>query len=194
MEDLDALKTELSALITEAGDVDALEAARISILGKKGRLTQLMKGLGAMAPDERKSAGAALNAAKEELTRALSAKRGLLASAGLDAKLAGEAIDITLPARPEPNGSIHPISQTLEEVTAIFGEMGFRVAEGPDIERDWYNFTALNIPPDHPARQEHDTFYLNAEADGERMVLRTHTSPVQIHTMESQEPPIRIIV
>ena len=194
MEDLDALKSELNALIEGAGDLAALEAARVAILGKKGRLTQLMKGLGAIPAEERRDAGAALNAAKGELNAAIEARRAKLADAGLDAKLAAEAIDITLPARPEPRGFIHPISQTLDEVTAIFGEMGFRVAEGPDIERDWYNFTALNIPPDHPARQEHDTFYLNAEADGERMVLRTHTSPVQIRTMESGTPPIRIIV
>ena len=122
------------------------------------------------------------------------ARKMVLEKAGIDARLIEEKIDVTLPARPETQGAIHPISQTIDEVISIFGEMGFRVAEGPDIEEDWYNFTALNIPLDHPARQEHDTFYLNAERDGQRMVLRTHTSPVQIRTMQVQEPPIRIIV
>ena len=194
MEDLDALKSELLGEIAAADDLHALDQVRVAALGRKGRVTLLMRELGQMSDEERKTAGAALNALKNELTTAVEARKTALENSGLDARLAGERIDITLPARPEATGSIHPISQTLDEVTAIFGEMGFTIAEGPNIEEDWYNFTALNIPPDHPARQEHDTFYVNAEKDGHRMVLRTHTSPVQIRTMQKTKPPIRIIV
>tara|TARA_B100000315_G_C14576461_1_gene588144 strand:+ start:1010 stop:2086 length:1077 start_codon:yes stop_codon:yes gene_type:complete len=194
MDNLDALKSELAALVEAAADAQALEQVRVSALGKKGQITALMKGLGAMEPDERKAAGQQLNVLKQEIADLIDARKFELENAGLDARLAEEKIDITLPTRPENQGTIHPISQTIDELISIFGEMGFVVAEGPDIEEDWYNFTALNIPIDHPARQEHDTFYVNAEKEGERMVLRTHTSPVQIRTMQSQEPPIRIIV
>jgi phenylalanyl-tRNA synthetase alpha chain len=135
-----------------------------------------------------------LNALKGDINLAIDARKDILEGAHIDAQLEAERIDVTLPARQISAGAIHPISQTIEEVVSIFGEMGFTVAEGPDIEEDWYNFTALNIPPDHPARQEHDTFYVNAIKDGQRMVLRTHTSPVQIRTMQAQKPPIRIIV
>ncbi|MAF47739.1 MAG: phenylalanine--tRNA ligase subunit alpha [Rhodospirillales bacterium] len=194
MDNLDALKSEISDQVAAAADLDALEQARIAALGKKGRITEMMKGLGQMSPDERKTAGQALNALKSDINAAIEARKSELEGADIDARLAAERIDVTLPARPESTGAVHPISQTVEEVISIFGEMGFSVAEGPDMEEDWYNFTALNIPPDHPARQEHDTFYVNAEKDGQRMVLRTHTSPVQIRTMQVQKPPIRIIV
>ncbi|MFN4089053.1 MAG: phenylalanine--tRNA ligase subunit alpha, partial [Alphaproteobacteria bacterium] len=162
-------------------------------LGRKGRITDLMKGLGALAPDARREHGQALNRLKDEVAGAIESRKAELGRAELDRRLASERLDVTLPARPEPEGRIHPVSQTIDELVAIFGAMGFSVAEGPDIENDWYNFGALNIPPEHPARQEMDTFYLNAEVDGRRPVLRTHTSPVQIRTMQSVKPPIRII-
>ena len=194
MENIDALKSEISETIENATDLKGLDEIRIAELGKSGRVTGLMKGLGQMAPEDRKAAGQQFNQLKQAITGKIDARRTELENAGLDARLAEERIDVTLPIRPEQSGSIHPISQTIDEVIAIFGEMGFSVAEGPDIEEDWYNFTALNIPLDHPARQEHDTFYVNAEKEGQRMVLRTHTSPVQIRTMQQTEPPIRIIV
>ncbi len=194
MDNLDALKLELAGMVETATDVQVLEQVRVSALGKKGHITVLMKDLGQMEPNERKAAGQQLNVLKQEITDLIDARKFELENAGLDARLAEEKIDITLPTRPESHGTIHPISQTIDELISIFGEMGFVVAEGPDIEEDWYNFTALNIPIDHPARQEHDTFYVNAEKAGERMVLRTHTSPVQIRTMQTQELPIRIIV
>ncbi len=194
MNNLDALKSELAGMVEAAADVQALEQVRVSALGKKGHITVLMKDLGQMEPNERKAAGQQLNVLKQEIADLIDARKFELENAGLDVRLAEEKIDITLPTRPESHGTIHPISQTIDELISIFGEMGFVVAEGPDIEEDWYNFTALNIPIDHPARQEHDTFYVNAEKAGERMVLRTHTSPVQIRTMQTQEPPIRTIV
>ncbi len=194
MNNLDALKSELASMVEAAADVQALEQVRVSALGKKGHITVLMKDLGQMEPNERKAAGQQLNVLKQEIADLIDARKFELENAGLDVRLAEEKIDITLPTRPESHGTIHPISQTIDELISIFGEMGFVVAEGPDIEEDWYNFTALNIPIDHPARQEHDTFYVNAEKAGERMVLRTHTSPVQIRTMQTQELPIRIIV
>ena len=193
METPDQLRDALLKDIDTADTVKALEDIRVAVLGKKGRITDMMKGLGQMEPDERKAAGQALNALKGEVADALEAKKTSLADAELDQRLMTEKIDVTLSPVPEGKGTIHPISQTIDEITSIFGEMGFTVAEGPDIEDDWHNFTALNIPLDHPARQEHDTFYLPGE-DGERKVLRTHTSPVQIRTMTDGEPPIRIIV
>ncbi len=193
MDDLEALRSELTEAVTQAASSDALEALRVDALGKKGRITALMKGLGGMDAEARKTAGQALNALKTEISDAIEARKADLKAGELEAKLAGERIDVTLSPRPEADGRIHPISQTVEEVIAILGEMGLAVAEGPDIEDDWHNFTALNIPPDHPARQEHDTFYLPGEKDGERMVLRTHTSPVQIRTMQNGKPPFRII-
>lgn len=193
MEDLDKLRSELVAAVNGASDLGGVEAVRVAALGKKGRLTALMKSLGSMAPEERRSVGATLNVLKTEVAGAIESRKAELADAELDARLADEGVDVTLPVRPERAGWIHPISQTIDEVVAIFGEMGFAVAEGPDIENDWYNFTALNIPPEHPARQEVDTFYLPNDGDGNRMVLRTHTSPVQIRTMQSQPPPLRII-
>jgi phenylalanyl-tRNA synthetase alpha chain len=194
MQDLDRLKSELVASIAAADTLEALEALRVSVLGKKGRVSLMMRELGGMAPDERKTAGQALNLVKDAVAAAIDARNTALSSAALDARLAAEAIDVSLPARPETEARLHPLSRTIEEVVAIFAEMGFSVAEGPDIESDYYNFTALNIPEEHPARQEHDTFYLPPDSDGKRKVLRTHTSPVQIRTMEAAEPPIRIIV
>ena len=193
-DDLQHLKDQTIAAVEAAGDLAALEAVRVSALGKKGRITGRMKTLGGLEPAARKAAGQALNALKNAVAEAIEARKTALADAELEARLAGERLDVTLPARPDRLGRIHPISQTMEELIAIFGEMGFTVAEGPDIEDDYHNFTALNIPPEHPARQEHDTFYLPALAGGSRMVLRTHTSPVQIRTMKESQPPIRIIV
>ena len=194
MDNLDALKIKLEGVISNAADLGELEQVRISSLGKKGQITALMKNLNNLDPEKRKAAGKELNILKQAITKAIENRKTDLENIGLESRLAEEKIDITLPIRPEENGTIHPISQTTDELISIFGEMGFVVAEGPSIEEDWYNFTALNIPIDHPARQEHDTFYVNAEKQGQRMVLRTHTSPVQIRTMQSQKPPIRIIV
>ncbi len=153
MEDLASLRSELIAAAKTAADMNAIEELRISVLGKKGRITQMMKGLGSMDPAQRKDAGAALNTLKNEVAAILEERKSVLAEAAIDAKLMDEKVDVTLPTRPEREGRIHPISQTIDEVVAIFGEMGFVVAEGPDIEDDWHNFTALNIPPEHPARQ-----------------------------------------
>ena len=194
MESIIVIKSEFSNLINDAENIEILEEVRIAALGKKGRITSLMKNLGQMEPEERKLMGQNLNILKQDITSLLETKKVELETTSLNARLLQERVDITLPSRPEELGTIHPISQTTDELISIFGEMGFSVAEGPNIEEDWYNFTALNIPVDHPARQEHDTFYINAEKDGQRMVLRTHTSPVQIRTMQKHEPPIRIIV
>ncbi len=194
MKDVDALRSELMAQVENAAGLDDLEKIRVSALGKKGRITELMKGLGAMDAEARKEAGQALNALKADVANALEAGKRSMGDSELYARLAQEKVDVTLPVRPEAEGRIHPISQTLDEVVAILGEMGLSVAEGPDIEDDWHNFTALNIPPDHPARQEHDTFYLPGSGEDDRLVLRTHTSPVQIRTMMASKPPFRIIV
>ncbi len=192
--DLDQVQAELIAAVEGADTLDALEAARVAAVGRKGRVGQLMQALGGMPPDERRGYGQAVNALKTAVEAAIEARKADLERGALDARLAAERIDLTLPARPEAEGRIHPISQTIDEIVQIFGQMGFRVAEGPDIEDDWKNFTALNIPPEHPARQEMDTFYLRAGDDGVRPVLRTHTSPVQIRTMMTEPPPIRVIV
>jgi len=195
MDDIDTLRGDLTAAIAAAETLDALDAVRVGALGKKGAITGLMKNLSDMAPDARRQAGQAVNALKTDIAAAIEARKDHLSTSELDARLMEEKVDVTLPVRPQEDGRIHPISQVIDEMTAIFCEMGFTVAEGPDIEEDWYNFTALNIPPEHPARQEHDTFYLpGISEDGHRKVLRTHTSPVQIHTMQAQKPPIRIIV
>ena len=193
MQDLDALKAEILASFEAAADVAALDAARVAALGKKGSLTALMKTLGGLDPEERKAAGEALNRIKGELIEALDARRDALEGSALDARLGSEKIDITLPVRPETGGRVHPVSQVLDEMAAIFGDMGFAIVEGPDIEDDFHNFTALNIPPEHPARQMHDTFYFPERDDGSRLLLRTHTSPVQIRTMKAGGPPYRII-
>ncbi len=193
MDKLEALLAELMDAVRGAADLEALEQVRVATLGKKGRVTDLMKTLGSMSPDERKAAGSALNRVKDDVAAALDARKAELAEAALDTRLAAERVDVTLSARPEEMGRIHPISQTMDEITAIFGQMGFAVAEGPDIEDDFHNFTALNIPEGHPARSMHDTFFLPEREDGSRLLLRTHTSPVQIRTMRGQTPPIRII-
>jgi phenylalanyl-tRNA synthetase alpha chain len=194
MHDLDRLRAEALAAIAAATSLEQLEAARVAALGKKGSISGLMKSLGAMSPDERKTAGAVLNVARDEVAAALETARAALEAQALNERLARERIDVTLPPRPESQGRVHPISQTIEEITQIFAQMGFAIAEGPDIEDDFHNFTALNIPPEHPARQMHDTFYFGERADGGRHLLRTHTSPVQIRTMLSEKPPIRVIV
>ena len=185
MEDLKALRDELLGAVEAAASAEALEALRVSALGKKGRITIQMKGLGQLPAEERRAAGQSLNAVKDDVAAAIDARKTALDAAALDARLAGESVDVTLPARPQPDGRLHPISQTLDEIVAIFGEMGFAIAEGPDIEDDFHNFTALNIPPEHPARQMFDTFYLPEKPDGSRMVLRTHTSPVQIRALQA---------
>ena len=188
-----SLEQDILHQVTAASDEAALEAIRVATLGKKGSVSEQMKALGAMGPEERKTAGAALNVLKDKVTEAIAARKSMLREALLEQRLASEKIDVTLPVRVELRGTVHPVSQVWEEVVQIFGDLGFAVAEGPHIEDDFHNFTALNIPPEHPARQEHDTFYFNEKPDGSRMVLRTHTSPVQIRTMLSSKPPIRII-
>jgi len=191
---LESLEREILKGVTSAADEAALEAIRVSSLGKKGSISERMKSLGAMSPDQRKEAGAALNLLKNRIGEAIAARKAQLQEAALEARLQHEKVDVTLPIRPERQGTIHPVSQVWEEIVQIWGDLGFAVAEGPHIEDDFHNFTALNMPPEHPARQEHDTFYFNERPDGSRMVLRTHTSPVQIRTMLTEKPPIRIIV
>jgi phenylalanyl-tRNA synthetase alpha chain len=194
MDDPQQLANTALAETSAALSPEALEDVRIKYLGRQGQVTALMRGLGALPADERREAGARFNALKDTISEAIEARAADLHRAALSNRLAAERADATLPAMPAAQGRIHPISQTIDEIIAIFGEMGFVVAEGPHIEDDFYNFTALNIPPEHPARQEHDTFYLPERADGSRLVLRTHTSPVQVRTMLKQKPPIRIIV
>jgi phenylalanyl-tRNA synthetase alpha chain len=193
-DEFEALRAQTLTSLYAASDLKDWDAVRVAALGKSGALTLLLKELGKAPPEERRERGAALNRLKEELAAAIEARRLVLETAALTARLAAERIDMTLPPRPEPAGSIHPISRTLEEMYAIFGAMGFTVAEGPDIESDWHNFSALNIPGHHPARDDHDTFYLPALDNGPPRVLRTHTSPVQVRTMLGQAPPIRVIV
>ena len=193
MTDFESLRETLLAEITEAADLEALDRARVAALGKKGAVTARMKALRDLDGEARKTAGVLLNALKDELAAALEARKYELDAAAVEARLAQEYVDITLPERPAPEGRIHPVSQVLDEIVAIFGDMGFSIAEGPDIEDDFHNFEALNIPPEHPARQEHDTFYFAPDENGERRLLRTHTSPVQVRTMQSQGAPLRII-
>jgi phenylalanyl-tRNA synthetase alpha chain len=192
-QDIENLKNEITAAIAASDSLETLEDIRISSLGKKGSVSGLMKGLGKMSPEERKEMGPVLNALKTDIANEISTRKNTLEAAALEARLLEETIDVTLPQRARPSGSIHPISQVMDEIAEIFAGLGFAVAEGPDLETDFYNFTALNIPEEHPARQMHDTFYLKPDANGDRKVLRTHTSPVQIRTMINQEPPIRII-
>ena len=195
MSDQSAIRDEALQAIAGAASETELEAARVAALGKKGTISALLATLGKMSPDERKTAGAAINALKDEVAEALAARRVVLKSAALEARLKAEAQDVTLPVRPAgvESGRIHPISQVIDEVTAIFADMGFAIAEGPDIESDDYNFTKLNFPPGHPAREMHDTFFFPPDATGTRKLLRTHTSPVQVRTMLAQKPPIRVI-
>ena len=192
-QEVERLQAEILREIADASDLEALEAARVRVLGKKGRITAQMKSLGGLEPAGRRAAGQALNQVKDAVVAAIEARREGLADSVLEAQLREDRLDVTLPVRLVPRGRLHPISQTIEECIAILGEMGFVVAEGPDIEDDFYNFTALNIPPEHPARQDMDTFYLAPDADGVRPSLRPHTSPVQIRTMQASAPPIRVI-
>ncbi len=192
-DDLDRLRAETLQSLSEAGDLRAWDAIRVGCLGKSGSLTGLLKELGKLPPDERKARGAAVNQLRDELNQAVEARKTVLEAEALSARLAAEKIDVTLPARPRDVGAIHPISRTIEEMSAIFGAMGFAVNEGREIENDWFNFGALNIPAHHPARADHDTFYLPGELDGRPRLLRTQTSDVQIITMLNQEPPIRVI-
>ena len=193
MENLDKLRDDLLSQV-KAADLEALEDLRVLALGKSGTITEMVKGIGQLKLEDRRSAGQQLNVLKDTIADAIDARKEVLEAAVLNAGLAADRIDVTLPQRPASAGRIHPISQTIDEMVAIFCEMGFTVAEGPHIETDFNNFTALNIPPEHPARQDHDTFYLPAGEDGERKVLRTHTSPVQIRTMVNEKPPTRIVV
>jgi len=194
MQNLDSIEREALDRITAAVDETALEAVRVDLLGKKGSISELLKSLGAMSPDERKSFGAQVNALRDRVAASITGRKSSLGDMAMEARLASERLDVTLPVRPELTGRIHPVTQILDEAIAIFADMGFSVAEGPDIELDDYNFTKLNIPPEHPARQMHDTFYLKPKPDGTRHLLRTHTSPVQVRTMLSTKPPIRIVV
>src|SRR6201987_4369086 len=182
MTDLAQLESRILAEIAAAGDEAALEAVRVAALGKKGSISALLATLGKMSPDERKTEGAKINLAKDTVTQALSARRDVLKSAALDARLASETIDVTLPLRegPPETGRIHPLSQVMGELPAIFADMGFAIAEGPDIETDDYNFPNLNFPEGHPAREMHDTFFFNEKPDGSGLLLRTHTSPVPV--------------
>jgi phenylalanyl-tRNA synthetase alpha chain len=190
---LQSLEQQILTEIDAAPDEAGLEAVRVASLGKKGSISGRMKALGEMDPEARREAGALLNLLKDRVGAAIAARKAALQEAALEQRLTAEKIDVTLPVRPQLQGTVHPVSQVWEEVVQIFGDLGFAVAEGPHIEDDFNNFTALNIPPEHPARQEHDTFYFNEKADGSRMLLRTHTSPVQIRAMLSSQPPIRII-
>jgi len=196
MPDLQTLQTQILEEIVTAQDEAALEAVRVAALGKKGSVSALLAGLGTMAPEARKERGAAVNALKDAIAEALAARRAVLKELALEARLKAETVDVTLPTRLHgiETGRIHPVSQVMDELAVIFADMGFAIAEGPDIESDDYNFTKLNFPPDHPARDMHDTFFFNPGPDGTRKVLRTHTSPVQVRTMLTQKPPIRVII
>jgi phenylalanyl-tRNA synthetase alpha chain len=196
MSDIETLERKLLTEIESAPDEAALEAVRIAALGKKGSVSELLKTLGAMTPEERKTKGPAINGLRDRVAAGINARKGALKDAALNARLNSETVDVTLPVRETPAevGRIHPITQVVDELTAIFADMGFAVAEGPDIETDELNFTMLNFQADHPAREMHDTFFFNPKPDGSRMLLRTHTSPVQIRTMLSQKPPIRVII
>jgi phenylalanyl-tRNA synthetase alpha chain len=194
MTDLDQLRDHLLAAIAASGGLDALDTVRVGALGKQGTITGLLKTLGGMSPEQRLVEGPRIQGLRETVTSAIADKKAALDRAALDARLASETLDMTLPADGVQMGSIHPVSQVMDELAEIFADLGFAVATGPEIEDDWHNFTALNIPETHPARAMHDTFYFPEGAKGERkMLLRTHTSPVQIRTMLNQKPPIRII-
>jgi phenylalanyl-tRNA synthetase alpha chain len=206
MTDLTQLEADLSARVAAAADLAALEAIRVEALGKQGSISELLKGLGRMSPDERREQGPRLNGLRDAVAAAVAARRAALEAAALDARLAAERVDLTLPPPPERKGRVHPTMQVMDEMIAVFAEMGFSLAEGPDIEDDFHNFTALNFPPRHPAREMHDTFWLPEDGNGERKLLRTHTSPVQVRVMQKanekppawiangQAPPIRVIV
>jgi phenylalanyl-tRNA synthetase alpha chain len=195
MADFKKLEDELLAAIAAAKDDAALEAVRVGALGKKGSISELLKTLGTITPEDRKQQGPLINGLRDRVSEAIAQKRDALKQAAIAERLAGDKVDVTLPLCESAlqRGRIHPVSQVIDEITAIFADMGFSIAEGPDIETDFYNFTALNFPAGHPAREMHDTFFFNPKPDGERKLLRTHTSPVQIRTMESVKPPIRVI-
>lgn len=193
MSQLDQMRDELLGAIDSA-DLDALEAMRVQTLGKSGSVTALLKSLGRMTPEERQAQGPAIHGLREAVTEAIGARKARLERAALDARLATETLDMTLPADLPRAGTVHPVSQVMDELAEIFADLGFAVVTGPEIEDDWHNFTALNIPESHPARAMHDTFYFPKKDGEERsMLLRTHTSPVQIRTMLANKPPIRII-
>jgi phenylalanyl-tRNA synthetase alpha chain len=206
MTDLAQLEADLSAQIAAAADAQALDAVRVAALGKSGSISELLKTMGALSPEERRERGPLVNGLRDRIGAALAAAKTALEAAELDARLAAERVDLSLPAPPERRGRVHPTMQTMDEMIAIFAEMGFSLAEGPDIEDDFHNFTALNFPPRHPAREMHDTFWLPENENGERKVLRTHTSPVQVRVLQTlnrelpawiangQKPPIRIMV
>jgi phenylalanyl-tRNA synthetase alpha chain len=192
--DIQSIEGDWLTRIGAAGDLHALEAERVAALGKQGAITGLLKTLGKMSPDARQAEGPRIHALREAVSQAIADRKAALEAAELDRRLASETIDMTLPVPPSPHGSVHPVSQVMDELAEIFADLGFSVATGPEIETDWHNFTALNIPEDHPARAMHDTFYFDQEdGEGRRMLLRTHTSPVQIRAMMSGKPPIRII-
>ncbi|HEY0051927.1 MAG TPA: phenylalanine--tRNA ligase subunit alpha [Caulobacteraceae bacterium] len=193
MTDLAALELDLINAVAAAATVAEVEALRVSALGKTGAISGLLKGMGAMSPDDRRVQGPLLNGLRDRVAAALAARKVELEDAELDARLMAERVDLSLPAPHRRRGTVHPTMQVMDEMIAVFAEMGFAVAEGPDIEDDWHNFTALNFPPKHPAREMHDTFFLNAPEGEERKVLRTHTSPVQVRTMMGSSPPIRIV-
>jgi phenylalanyl-tRNA synthetase alpha chain len=195
MSDLQSMTDDWLARIAAAPNLAALEAERVAALGKQGAVTALLKTLGGMTPDERQAQGPKIHALRESVTEAIASRKAALEAAELECKLATETLDLTLPVGTGEQGSVHPVSQVMDELAEIFADLGFSVATGPEIEDDWHNFTALNIPESHPARAMHDTFYFGAEKDqaGKRMLLRTHTSPVQIRAMMSQKPPLRII-
>ena len=207
MTDVSNIEGELTSQIAAADDVAGLEAVRVAALGKSGTISALLKTLGGMSPEERKVRGPEINGLRDRVAAALAARKAELEAAELHAQLASETLDLSLPSAPRRKGAVHPTLQVMDEMIAIFAEMGFGVAEGPDIEDDFHNFTALNFPPKHPAREVHDTFFFNTRPDGERKLLRTHTSPVQIRTMQrtntpppapwisaGQEPPIRVMI
>jgi len=192
--DLEQMQRDMLGRIAAAADPAALEAERVAALGKQGAVTGLLKSLGAMSPEERQSEGPRIHALREAVTAAIASRKAALDGAALERRLATEQLDMTLPVAPPLQGSVHPISQVMDELAEIFADLGFSVATGPEIEDDWHNFGALEIPETHPARAMHDTFYMDrTDAEGRPMVLRTHTSPVQIRTMQAQKPPIYII-
>ncbi|MBB3808422.1 phenylalanine--tRNA ligase subunit alpha [Pseudochelatococcus contaminans] len=195
MSDYSTLENSLLEAIHAAADEAALEAVRVAALGKKGSVSELLKTLGSLTPDERKVQGPLINGLRDRVAAALSERKAVLAEEALNARLAQERADVTLPVQEsaQTRGRIHPISQVIDELTAIFADLGFAIAEGPDVETDFYNFTALNFPEGHPAREMHDTFFFSPDENGERKLLRTHTSPVQVRTMQGQKPPIRVI-
>ncbi len=196
MSDTVQIEQKILADIAAAGDEATLEAVRVAALGKQGSVSALLKTLGTMAPEERKNQGPLINGLKDRVNAAFAARREAFKRAALETRLNTESVDVTLPVREAPFeiGCVHPITQVTDELTAIFADMGFAVVEGPDIETEDYNFTKLNFPEDHPARDMHDTFFFNPKEDGSQLLLRTHTSPVQVRTMMSQKPPIRVII